>query len=324
MSTLSVSAAPAPARQARWTFLLHRWALIVWAALVVVIGGLLLWTAGPPAAEADRAWHRLEQCRRLSRCVVDMGSYSATYTLLTYAMILLPFVVAAWAGAALTARELESGTALMAWTQGVTPVRWLAVRLALPAAVLTVGATLLVALHRFAWGALEDRPDRRPAWSGPFTFHTNGPTIVVACLTALAVGTLTGLLVRRTVPALSISVAVSGLLLGGAHWLMPHLWTPVTEVAPLRNGYPSLFTGIELSYGMVTRTGAHIPTPDCTAPDMDACLRLYEQHGGTGFYNTFHPASHYWPLQLTTSAVLLLVTALLTAASFVVLRRRTG
>ncbi|MGV9318349.1 ABC transporter permease [Streptomyces sp. NPDC003660] len=324
MSTLTVSAAPAPARQARWTFLLHRWALAVWVTLVVAISGLLLWAAGPLADESDRAWRRARACSKLARCVVDMGSYSTTYTLLTYAMILLPFVVAAWAGAALTARELESGTALMAWTQSVTPVRWLAVRLALPALVLTVGASLLVVLHRFAWEAPEAGTGGRPTWWALFTFHTNGPTIVAACLTALAAGALTGLLVRRTVPALGISVAASAVLLGGAHWLMPHLWTPVTEVAPLRNGYPSLFTGVELSYGMVTRTGAHIPTPDCTAPGMDACLRLYERHGGTGYYNTFHPASHYWPLQLTTSAVLLLVTVLLTTASFVVLRRRTG
>ncbi|MFG3095326.1 ABC transporter permease [Streptomyces sp. NPDC048202] len=324
MSTLTVPAAPAHPRQARWTFLLHRWALLVWAVLVVVIGGLLLWTAGPLADEEERAWHRVDMCRRLSRCVVDMGSYSGTYTLLTYAMMLLPFVVAAWAGAALTARELESGTALMAWTQGVTPVRWLAVRLALPAAVLTAGATLLVALHRFAWGAIEDRPDRRPAWWAPFTFHANGPTIVIACLTALAVGTLTGLLVRRTLAALGISVAASALLLGGAHWLMPRLWTPVTEVAPFRDGYPSLFDGVEIGHGMVTRGGAHVPTPDCTATTMESCVRLYERDGGTGYFNTFHPASHYWPLQLTTSAVLLVVTVLLTAASFAVLRRRTG
>ncbi|MGW5047233.1 ABC transporter permease [Streptomyces griseoluteus] len=324
MSTLSVTAAPAHPRQARWTFLLHRWALAVWVTLVVAISGLLLWAAGPLADDSDRAWHQLEACRRLSRCVVDTGSYAATYEFLTYAMILLPFVVAAWAGATLTARELESGTALMAWTQGVSPVRWLVVRLTLPAVVLTVGASLLVALHRFAWEAPEERTGDRPTWWQPFTFHANGPTVVAACLTALAVGTLTGLLVRRTLPALGVSVAASVLLLGGAHWLMPHLWTPVTEAGPFREGYPGLYTGVELSHGLVTRTGAHIPTPDCRATSMDDCLRIYEQHGGTGFYTTFHPATHFWPLQLTTTALLLVVTALLTAASFVVLRRRTG
>ncbi|MEU9922619.1 hypothetical protein AB0H51_15235 [Streptomyces griseoluteus] len=98
----------------------------------------------------------------------------------------------------------------------------------------------------------------------------------------------------------------------------------MTEVGPFQDGYPGLYTGVELSHGLVTRTGAHIPAPECRATSMDACLRLYERHGGTGFYTTFHPASHFWPLQLTTSALLLVVTALLTAASFVVLRRRTG
>ncbi|MYS14598.1 ABC transporter permease [Streptomyces sp. SID4982] len=316
MSTLTVSA--------RWTFRLHRWALIVWAVLAMAIGGLLLWTAGPLADEADRGWRQTQACSRLSRCVVDMGLFHTMYGLMTTAVVLLPILVAAWAGASLTARELESGTALTAWTQGVTPVRWLAVRLALPAVVLTASATLLVVLHRYAWAAPEDRMGPYSRWWEPFTFHANGPTTVAACLTALAAGALTGLLVRRALPALGITVAASAVLLGGAHWLMPHLRTPVTEVASFRDGYPGLFTGVELSYGLVTRTGAHIPTPDCRATSGDACLRLYEQHGGTGFYNTFHPASHYWPLQLTTSAVLLVVTALLTAASFVVLRRRTG
>ncbi|BDH03049.1 ABC transporter permease [Streptomyces seoulensis] len=316
MSTLTVSA--------RWTFRLHRWAVVVWAVLVVSIGGLLLWTAGPLADEADRSWRQAEACSKLSRCMVDMGMFQAMYGFMTAAVVLLPILVAAWAGATLTARELESGTALIAWTQGVTPVRWLAVRLALPAGVLTVSATLLVVLHRYAWAAPEDRTGPYSRWWEPFTFHANGPTTVTACLTALAAGALTGLLVRRTLPALGITVAASAVLLGGAHWLMPHLQTPVTEVAPFRNGYPGLFTGVELSYGLVTRTGAHIPTPECRATSGDACLRLYEQRGGTGFYNSYHPESHYWPLQLTTSALLLVVTALLTVACFAVLRRRTG
>ncbi|TGN74020.1 ABC transporter permease [Streptomyces bauhiniae] len=316
MSSLSVST--------RWTFRLHRWALIVWGALVVAIGGLLLWAAGPLAAQADRVWRRLEACPDLDMCgTVDMGPYATTYLLLTYAMTLLPFVVAAWAGATLTARELESGTALTAWTQGVSPVRWLAVRMAMPAVVLAVGASLLVVVHRSAWGAAED-PGHRPPWWQPFTFHANGPTTVAACLAALAVGALTGILVSRTLPALGITVGATALLFAAAHWLMPYLWPSVTEVSRFQDGYRGLYTGVEISHGMTTRSGTRVPTPECDARSMDVCRRIYEQHDGTGFYTTFHPASHFWPLQLTTTALLLLVTALLTAASFVVLRRRTG
>lgn len=239
-------------------------------------------------------------------CTADsaaMGRYSSLYDLLTDGLFLMPFLVAACAGATLTARELESGTALSAWTQGVTPARWLASRLALPALAVTAGGGVLVALHRYAWSASEDRVDTRAGWWLLRTFHADGPAQAAVCLAALAVGTLTGLLVPRTLPALGISVGATALLFTAVHRLMPYRWPSVTET---------------------TRSGGRVPTPECDATSMDVCRRIYEQHGGTGFHTTFHPASHFWPLQLTTSAVLLLVTALLTATSFVVLRRCTG
>ncbi|MEU6242828.1 ABC transporter permease [Streptomyces sp. NPDC047024] len=319
MSTLTVSARPRPAR---WTFRLHRWALFVWAALVLAGSGLLLWVGGPLADRAARAWQELQACQ--VACTIDTGNYAPLYELLTEAMILLPFLVAVWAGAALTARETESGTAALAWTQGITPVRWLAVRLALPAAAVTAGAILLVALHRYAWQATANQVGLRPAWWLPRTFHANGPTTVAVCLAALAAGALTGLLVRRTLPSIGITVAATVLLYAGAHWLMPYLWPPVTKVNGFEGGYAGEFAGVEVAHGMVTRSGAHVPTPDCTEGSLTACKRLYAQHGGTGLFSEYHPESHYWPLQLTTSALLLAVTALLTAASFAVLRRRTG
>ncbi|MYZ08965.1 ABC transporter permease [Streptomyces sp. SID2999] len=318
MSSLSVSA--------RWTFRLHRWALFTWATLVVVGAGLLVWLAGPLMDQAARGWQQLRACQE-SMCTVDsaaMGRYSSLYDLLTDGMFLMPFLVAAWAGATLTARELESGTALLAWTQGVTPVRWLASRLALPTLAVTAGGGVLVALHRYAWSASADRVDTRAGWWLLRTFYANGPALVAVCLAALALGALTGLLLPRTLPALGITVGATALLFAAVHWVMPYLWPSVTEVSRFQDGYRGLYTGVELSHGMMTRSGARVPTPECDARSMDVCRRIYEQHDGTGFYTSFHPASHYWPLQLTTTALLLLVTALLTAASFVVLRRRTG
>ncbi|MEZ0160894.1 ABC transporter permease, partial [Streptomyces griseorubens] len=37
-----------------------------------------------------------------------------------------------------------------------------------------------------------------------------------------------------------------------------------------------------------------------------------------------HPASHYWPLQLVATGILLAVAGLLTYAAFRVLRRTSG
>ncbi|MBC2865717.1 hypothetical protein [Streptomyces mexicanus] len=43
-----------------------------------------------------------------------------------------------------------------------------------------------------------------------------------------------------------------------------------------------------------------------------------------GYYAVYHPQSHFWPLQLTETGIVLAVTVLATAAAFTVLRRRTG
>ncbi|WP_018548483.1 hypothetical protein [Streptomyces sp. LaPpAH-108] len=325
MSTLTVPLARP--RPARWVFRLHRWALYVWAALVLLCSTLLVWAAGPLADRATRGWHQVLECPRRGPCTVDVGFYYTVFDLVSYAMIVLPFLVAAWAAVTLTAPGTESGSAPSAWLQGITPARWLAARLAFPAAVITAGAGLLVVLHRYAWAAPEDRQGPRPEWWMPRAFYTNGPTLVAACLAALAAGALTGLLVRRTLPSLGITLAATALLYGGVHRLMPHLWPLVTKVNDFQHGYAVRPGALEVVHGIATRGGGRVPAPACTvdsAEALAACERLYARHGGTGYFTQYHPASHYWPLQLTTTALLLLLTALLTAAAFAVLRRRTG
>ncbi|MFI1409860.1 hypothetical protein ACH4Y0_08055 [Streptomyces sp. NPDC020707] len=60
----------------------------------------------------------------------------------------VPLLVAAFAGGALIGRELDSGTAELAWTQSVSPARWLTAKLALPATLLVLGTLALVLLRR--------------------------------------------------------------------------------------------------------------------------------------------------------------------------------
>jgi hypothetical protein len=48
------------------------------------------------------------------------------------------------------------------------------------------------------------------------------------------------------------------------------------------------------------------------------------KHSGlTDFWATYHPESHFWPIQLVESGVVLAVAGLATAAAFALLRRRT-
>ncbi|MGW2417669.1 ABC transporter permease [Streptomyces sp. NPDC001709] len=304
-------------RTARWLLRLHRPALYGWAALVIVLTAVQLALAGPLADAAAGGWRQFHACTDMMTCRYDQAAilrYKDYYDYATYALDALPFLVAAWAGAALTGREMETGTARLAWTQGTSPARWLTVRLAVPAALTAAGTCALSWLHHRAWSAGLGRIGSAKRWYDLATFHAGGPTTAALTLTGLAAGTLAGLVLRRTLPALVVGTLVTAGVAGLAQQLLPHLWPAVTRIGTLHQGYRG--DGIIVDQGLVTRTGAHV---SCGS---GACDRAYAD--AVGYFNTYHPYSHYWPLQLTVSALFLAVTALLALASYLVLRRLTG
>ncbi|WP_225098085.1 ABC transporter permease [Streptomyces sp. CoH27] len=308
-------------RLIRWVLRLHRPALYGWAGLAVVLAAVLIALAGPLADAAAEGWRQYDACDFRGPCHYDQDAilrYKDWYDYATTALDALPFLVAAWAGAALTGRELETGTARLAWTQSTSPARWLAVRLAVPALVVAAATSPLFWLHHRAWAAGQGRIDTVKTWYDVFTFHANGPTTTALALAGLAAGALAGLLFQRALPALVLGVVFLSGVWGLAQQLMPHLWPTVTSTASLKQGYPG--SGITVEQGLVTRTGAHLPDPYCSSDA--SCHAVLAK--ATGYYSTYHPASHYWPLQLTTSALILAVTGLLVLACFLVLRRLTG
>ncbi|HEV7628216.1 MAG TPA: hypothetical protein VGO89_17100, partial [Streptomyces sp.] len=111
----------------------HRASLWGWAALTAAVAGGLMWvhSHGPeaeriadygacgtgPGVEA-----KVPQCPDFDfMSMFDFGADVIAW---------LPFVVAVYAGGVLVARDLENGTGALAWTQSVTPVRWLIAKLA--------------------------------------------------------------------------------------------------------------------------------------------------------------------------------------------------
>ncbi|GAB2869515.1 hypothetical protein GCM10027074_41470 [Streptomyces deserti] len=317
--------APAP-RQLRWLLRLHRPALYLWTALVLVTGAALLWLHGPLTDAAAAAWTQYDACGFASSepCAYDQDAilrYKDVYTYTTAAVLAVPFLVAAWAGGVLSGRELESGTARLAWTQSVSPARWLAARLALPAALVTAGSGLLVLLHHLAWTAGEGRIDTAKPWYDSPTFHANGPTTVALALAGLFAGALAGLVLRRTLAALATAAVAVAALWTAVHLSLPRLWPTVTHVSSLKHG-PS-GTGITVAEGLVTSTGARLPDASCGSGLIPECDAAYARMDAVGFYREYHPQSHYWPLHLMATGVLLAVTALLALAAFRLLRHRT-
>ncbi|NEB03934.1 hypothetical protein [Streptomyces sp. SID13726] len=318
MSTATLEKTPATAvRQTprgllRTVLRLHRTALWIWLAFVVITAGFLLWLTGPGAHDTARQLERFGYGGGVTEAAYSgdtllyftSGAFNDLFydpdTLLTLAS----FAVALFAGGPLIARELESGTARLAWTQSVSPARWLTAKLALPAAFIVVGMSLLTLLYRQLWSA---HGNLLVAGIGPRSFYFSvGPATVAAPLLGLALGALIGLAVRRTLPALAFSGFAYFLVYAfrGNHWPFQGRYQ-----TPDLNSRSSAFTS----------TGAEVSDPGCYT--SKACLA---QHDIVRFTREYLPSPDYWPRQLLETGALLALTAVVVALAFAVLRRRVA
>ncbi|KIF69298.1 hypothetical protein HY68_12965 [Streptomyces sp. AcH 505] len=301
-----------PSRRAllRSELRLHRSALWIWAGYAIVTAGLLLWLCGPGASGTQKAFDRFGYAG-VQEDAWSGGAFSTvlsgTYNDLFYdpatLMALASFALALFAAGPLIARELESGTHKLAWSQSISPARWLAAKLAVPAVVVVLTTAVLVGLYRLVWSAhsnllLAGFPPRR-------LYFSVGLATVAVPLLSLAVGALCGLLLRRTVPAMVaagvVQYAITAVRSGT--WPFQHTY-----------GVPEL----SVHSRAITRSGARIADPECYDN-----LRCLANHDVVGFTRRYLPSDDYWPRQLTETGILLALTALAVAAAFWALKRRT-
>ncbi|MFF8290780.1 hypothetical protein ACF068_16355 [Streptomyces sp. NPDC016309] len=302
-----------------WTVLrVHRAGLLAGTALFALSAAALVWLygAGQEAARTDTPCGStgLPSCSPFPPGLLDdfSGNMSRAATLLAWA----PPLLAGFAGAALICGELRRGTAGLVWTQSVTPRRWLATELLVPAVGIAAGLTALSLLYRRARGtdaaALGDR------WYYPDVFVALGPALPAYALLALALGALGALLTRRVLPAGGIALAVTGLVMVlGERW-RDRLWPPAEVV--WKNSRGEVGGGSwGLEHGLVTPTGRRIP--ECLEAGTPGQAWCYEARSARQWYELYHPGSHFWPLQLVETGIVLALAALATLIAFRVLRR---
>ncbi|WAL96356.1 hypothetical protein [Streptomyces sp. Je 1-369] len=238
------------------------------------------------------------------------------------AMLGLPCLIGAFVAGPIVARDLESGTYKWAWTQSVTPARWLAARLAVVAALVVSGVVLFTAVQRWAWSTGPELEYVRALWYERAMYGSLGTVGIGYALLGLAVGALTGLLVRRVLPAMAAATAVTLGVVVLLPLARPHLWaTETTTWARTYSGATTPDFGFLLEHGMLTADGKRLPESLCWGPDPEACLT---EHQVTGWYSDFHPSSHFWPLQLVETGILLVLAAVVTYAAFRLLRHRVA
>ena len=234
-------------------------------------------------------------------------------------MLVLPAAVGAFMAGPMIARELESGTNKLAWSQSVSPARWLAAKLAVPAVLTLIATTVLSAAFAWFWST-NDSPVYENRWSDRVVYGAIGAVPVGYALFGLALGALAGLLVRRTVVAMSVTVLAVGLVVQILNTVRNSLWPVRTDTHLLDGRYRFPIDAATVDQGYVNSAGERLPSDICVRVQADykGCLADYD---ATHRYVDYHPASHFWPLQLVETGILLALAALAVALAFRVLRR---
>jgi hypothetical protein len=156
----------------------------------------------------------------------------------TAVVLVLPALIGLFWGAPLIARELEAGTHRLVWNQSVTRTRWLAVKLGL----VGLAAVTAAGLGTLAVDWWSDPIDKAAAAAAEFSriepllFGTRGIVPIGYAAFAFSLGVTVGMLVRRTLPAMAITLAVFvAVQVAMAELVRPHLSAPTRttmEITP--------------------------------------------------------------------------------------------
>jgi hypothetical protein len=271
--------------------------------------------------------------------VGDPGALSSAYKslqLLGTVLIGVPAFIGAFWGAPLLARELETGTHRLAWTQSVTRARWLGTKLAVAGlmAVIVTGVFSLL----FTWWSLPlDRFGNR---IGTANFGQRGIVPVAYAVFALVLGTLLGAMLRRTLPAMAATLFGFFVVRFSFQLLVrPHLLDPVTTSLPnnlfgQRDGLSAGAGGWIMSTRTVDAAGHALSSAQIDRMLVDAChltrdssraewIRCADRLGLHDVVR-MHPADQFWPLQGWEAASFLALAGVLAFICFWWIRHRTS
>jgi hypothetical protein len=238
--------------------------------------------------------------------------------------IALPVVIGVFWGAPLLGRDWELGTHRMVLAQGVSRAQWFVSRFTLAAATTIALSGLLAGVFAGWWRPAADR-SYGLFWYDATALSGSGPRVVAAALFGLAAGTLLGLLARRVLAAMGLTLLVTGMMTLLLEWthrtrllVPPHTYVSAGSIPKLPMG-EKWSTG---TYGLITATGRHDDVLNCAFPSGAQLKECMAAHGYVARFYEANPAGDYWTFQWTDTAVLGSLAAVLTVVIALLLRRR--
>jgi len=342
------------------------------AAIALAVVAIVAAATGPGIAAAYTS-SGLPDCH--ASCGTDASNFIAGLNrldLLLYLgsfllMYLAPALMGIFWGAPLIAREVETGTHRVAWNQSVTRTRWILVKLGLVGLAAMATAGLLSLMVSWWAGPINHAASLSsgqisglvPRLDAP-VFDARGVVPLGYAAFAFALGVTAGVLLRRTLPAMAVTlVAFAVIQLLVPNLVRPHLLPPAHLTAPVDSPIGvnvNAGTGQEsiqlarpfakpgawvLSDVITTPSGAQLPNVTFTPSGVEltvlpgGCSGAFGP-GLTGLRAcrsvlaamhlrqsvTWQPASRFWPLQWLETGLYLVLAAGLGWVSVAQLRRR--
>ncbi len=317
----------------------------VTAAVLAALGVLLVITS----SSINDAYANVAACQ--GDCSTEIESFlreirngltGPVYDLAMMLLAFVPVVIGVFWGAPLVARELETGTHRLAWNQSVTRTRWLATKLAI------VGAATAATVGLLSW-AVTLWADRIDNANGSLitqdVYDARGIVPIGYAIFAFALGVTLGMLIRRSIPAMAATLAVYAVAIFSMQGFrenlvaVDHLTRPLDLTAGIDRllindadnsievvGADNLPDAWVLTNQSITESGEVFSGPvDLQACGPQANFNDCEQWiDSLGLRQdlTYHPANHFWPLQLIETGIFLGIAVLLAGFCFWWTRRR--
>ena len=321
---------PVPWRKLAWVgWRQHRLAL---AGVAALLAGLCAWMliSGLQMRSALNSFG-LDSCTPLtaSSCstqeTVFINDYYSGAQVVAGVLTVIPILIGALTGGPMVARELETSTFRLSWTQGCGRTRWLIARLALLAVAVTAGAAAVSVMFSWYYHPMLQLGQDSPL--APQIFDLQGVAFAGWTLAAFAISVCAGALIRRTIPAIVAAMtAWSGLLVTVVFWLRSHYQAPLTGTGLISpsggtgQGVPWVLTQWWSQPGGMPASQSEIATLSGQLrqagglPTAQAVQQWFAEQGYIKYF-TYQPASRFWHFQLIEGGWLLALSVLLCAAT---------
>jgi hypothetical protein len=291
---------------------------------VLAVFGVLLWVTGVSMAHTYHV--ALSNCAASDSCdnLQLFDGMGALFNLVNFT-VLAPALIGVFWGATIVGRELDTGTNRLVWTQSVTRRQWLRSKVALLLiSSVGVGAALAGVVTWWSGTTNSLNHDR----FGGLKFDIQGVSPIGYTLFAATLGLASGVLWRRTLPAIATTVGgFFAVRLIVESYLRPHYMTPVTATLPLGTGkggaLGSWVLGSSIQLHGQAIAGGKIQLPQgCAAVKTRAESAACLAKSGYMEVTKYQPAGRYWNFQLIELAIFLVLAAVLTAVAVVALKRQ--